>query len=386
MNMQLLGKLGTLQKLEKGTVLIKEGEDASKGMIYLLQGELGIFKNYGTNSQHQADTLTTGSYFGEDSLFLGKARAFSLVALGPSVVLFINRSNVNDYFRTQPEMAYTLVQRLTGRVEDLTTQLSKLSGTEETQASQYSTLFPEGHGSYTLPLTNRNEDYLYVQTLTCPMCAQLFDSLTVIVSKLRVDGTDTDLRTRYKDIEPLYYDVVTCPNCFFSALYEQFSEVSKRWAADIAKQIGPYRLELYVRPGLERDTFSVFAGYYLTNLCIPFIAENWQLARAANWNKISRLYQDVDDENMRLYASRKALEDYLYSYQHFNIPPKSLGQITYIIGDLYHRLGELEDARTFFYYVKTNKEATTVIRRQADNRLEEIKIILKELAAKNQQA
>ncbi len=52
------------------------------------------------------------------------------------------------------------------------------------------------------------------KTIACPVCGKPFQAVSVRPSKLVVERTDSDMRTRYKGVEPLFYEVLTCPRCF----------------------------------------------------------------------------------------------------------------------------------------------------------------------------
>lgn len=369
--------LKNVKPYAKGSVIVQAG-DQNGELFLLLQGSAGVYKNYRMNGEAVVTVLSQGGAFGEMALFLGKAQEHTLVALTDSVILSVSRKNVGEFFASRPDAAFGIVEGICRRSEQLRDMLEKYEIEHSDQAaSQVSSLFPEGHGSYKLELNNTNQELLYPQKCTCPLCGHNFESLTVISTKLRMERTDSDLRTRYKDIEPIYYDIITCPNCFLSATNDQFADISKRWMEDINQKVGPYKLELEIKTGPYRDAFTVFAGYYLALRCASVCFDNHQLVTANLWLRLSRIYRDCEDANMARYAWEKALADYNYAYEHFHIPEKQSQQLCYLIGDLYHKLGDLDSARNFFFLVKTNKAGTIVLKRQADQRLDEIREILR---------
>jgi uncharacterized protein (DUF2225 family) len=356
-----------------GAVIIQEGADSPKDMVLVLQGNIGVYKHYRLNNEVQLKVIGQGSFHGELSLFQGHEQGETLIALTKVIVLVINRKNVSEFFTRQPDMAFQIVEGICKKLAEANAELAKLGiGGEELEPSRRSSLFPEGHGSYTLQLYNNTEG-VYAAKTTCPFCGFTFDNLMVLQSKLRVEKTDPDLRVRYKDMDPLYYEIATCPNCFFSAAAAQFEGVSRRFADAVNQKVGPYKLEMYIRTGTERDTFTVFAGFYLALLCAPVAFDDHQLITANLWLKISRLYKDCDEAKLHLYAVKKALEDYEYAYQNLKISEKQSQQLCYLMGDLYYQLGDLDRARNFFFTAKSNREGSAMMKRQADVRLEEIR-------------
>jgi len=386
MKLDSLMTLPEVQNFPKGTVIVREGDSAGEAMYLLLKGTAAAFQ-YKDGEQVPKDLYTTGGFFGEIPFFLKKRQPVTIISSSDSAVLVIARQNAPALFSSQPELALSIMEELCRKLESVAYSLEKLnemfwSGggvpvADTSSLSQRSSLFPENHGSYRLPLDNGNKECLFEQSVACPMCGHSFKQMTVLFSKLRQTGTDSDLRVRYKDIEPMLYDIITCPSCFYSALSDSFAGTSKRWADRINKEIEPFKAELRIKTGGQRDSFAVFAGFYLAMICAPICFDNPQQITANLWLKLSRLYSDCEDDTMHRYASEQALKEYKYSYENYNISEKQLQQMCYIIGDLYQQLGDLDNARVFFYMAKTNKAGTAVLKRHADLRLDDIKVLIR---------
>ncbi|MCR4741069.1 MAG: DUF2225 domain-containing protein [Lachnospiraceae bacterium] len=69
-------------------------------------------------------------------------------------------------------------------------------------------------------------DYIFLKTYKCPCCRTDFKNPTVKSNKARLIKQDTDLRPIYRDIDPLKYDVVMCPNCGYAALTSYFDKIT----------------------------------------------------------------------------------------------------------------------------------------------------------------
>lgn len=380
-NTETLRNMSSVRRYNKGAVITRDNEASNGEMYIIIQGSAGIYKNYQTPNEVRSAVLETGGFFGEASLFLGKARNATLVALTDMLVLAITKQNINELFFSQPQLTYVIMDGLCRRLDQVNTAYEKLyfeaaknmtqAGAQQQSAS--STLFPEGHGSYLLPIDNTKSEYLYEDTFTCPVCGQGFKSLIVLSSRLVADGTDNDLRVHYKDIEPMYYDIVTCPACYYSSLKDQFDDVMPRLRERVLTAIAPYKAGMAIKSAKDRDTFTVFAGYYLAILCAPVCISESQRVTASLWNKLARLYKDCNDQKMYEYATKKALEDYQYAYSNFDIFGKALQQICYILGDLHEKTGNLDEAKNYFFTAINEHDGTPVMRRMAEDRLDELK-------------
>lgn len=378
-------KFSTVKQYPKDTIIVNEADNTSADMFILLQGSAGAYKNYRGNREVLLDTFEAGSFFGEMSLFLDRPSEATVVALTDCIAISLNSRNIHEFFCSQPAMTFSLIEGLCKRLDKTTNDYLNLHyqyiaavGTEEEQeASVQSSLFPEAHGSYLLPLKNKVGEYLFEDEITCPICGEKFKNLTVFTSRLRTESADPDMRTRFKDIEPMHYEVITCPACCYSALNNSFSEGEKRFAASIAKKVDALDPRPEIKVGVYRDTFTVFAGYYLAILCAQSMHNEYHLNTAKLWMRLGRIYEDCADANMAAYANQKALDDYKYAYERYDITGAPLQQLCFMIGTLYSKLDALEEARTFFYYAKINKEGSPVVKRRAEMFMDDLREELK---------
>ncbi|MCR5357288.1 MAG: DUF2225 domain-containing protein [Lachnospiraceae bacterium] len=67
---------------------------------------------------------------------------------------------------------------------------------------------------------------LFGKSHTCPVCYKEFKALTARQSKIRPAGMDNDLRPRFKNFDPMKYDVILCPHCGYAALGRFFHTIT----------------------------------------------------------------------------------------------------------------------------------------------------------------
>lgn len=76
------------------------------------------------------------------------------------------------------------------------------------------------------PAVLEEKDLIYDKTFSCPVCDKQFSSKVMKTGKVRVVGTDIDLRYRYEGIDSIKYDLITCTRCGYTALNRYFSTTS----------------------------------------------------------------------------------------------------------------------------------------------------------------
>ncbi|MCR5098945.1 MAG: DUF2225 domain-containing protein [Lachnospiraceae bacterium] len=79
------------------------------------------------------------------------------------------------------------------------------------------------------------EDYLLSKEMECPVCDAKFPVLLVKTGKAKMIGQEFDLRPRHEGIDTIKYDVVSCPECGYSAMTKAFGPLSttqRKWVRE----------------------------------------------------------------------------------------------------------------------------------------------------------
>lgn len=376
MNLRMFKDFTRAKKYLVGTLLINEG--VCNDLYIVLNGEAGVFINYKKPNEQLVKTVVPGNLIGAKQFFMGKRSPFTVVVLKEMIAVTISRSEAASFIKDEPEISFEIMKMLYSRIDELETKYeNKLKTTvavkqnKEAGEADCPPLFPDGHGTYELTLNNEDREHLYEKSIDCPICRKSFKALAVRPSKLILEKSGECMREYYKDIEPLYYDILTCPNCLYSALSEMFINPDKS-KLDIQRYLKPYKNAYAIKSGAERDTFSVFTGYYLALQCAPKSFINYQMAEAKLLLKLSRVYEDCEDNIMAAKTLGLALDAYLNVYEKVSVTPAQEQQLCLMLGEINLKMGETETAKNFFFKAKTNREGNPVYRDQADNRLFEI--------------
>ncbi len=70
------------------------------------------------------------------------------------------------------------------------------------------------------------KDLVYEKAFVCPVCDSKITSKVMKSGKVKLEGTDLDLRPRYDIIDPMKYDVILCSKCGFTALTRYFKAMT----------------------------------------------------------------------------------------------------------------------------------------------------------------
>ncbi len=409
-NIGAIKNISRFKKCSRGTIIT--GDGIGNIMFIVLKGEVGVYNDYRLTSSEMISTLGTGDLFADSGLLQDKKAAHTTVALSDAIIVPIEKSSFEEFLQEEPSLAFELIKDLFLRLDLTRTEYKELivhhaSGQRRHEKKQppmsedepagaspplnFSPpesqplvptqpiaekssfkLFPEEHGSYALLLNSNDTTHLMNRSHKCPICNGDFSALAIKPSKLVLASTDSDMRSRYKDIEPMYYEILTCPHCLYSALPDIFDKPEKS-KSDIMRELVTIKNTAIVHQDAGKDADSVFAGLYLALFCAPISFTKHQLIAGKLFSKLSRVYQDAGDENMENLTAQKALESYLYAYEQIGISPVQEQQICILIGELYLKQGDLKNAISFFIKAKTSSSSTPVLKNHADGRVYDIR-------------
>ena len=68
------------------------------------------------------------------------------------------------------------------------------------------------------PVEIKEEDLLFDKHFICKVCDKEFKSKMVRTGKVKLIGSDNDLRPKYQHVDSLKYDAIVCPHCGYAAL------------------------------------------------------------------------------------------------------------------------------------------------------------------------
>ena len=139
------------------------------------------------------------------------------------------------------------------------------------------------------------------------------------------------------------------------------------------RELEPLSNSVTIHQDCQKNTDSVFAGFYLALFCAPISFSKHHLITGKLLYKLSRVYQDAGDESMERLTINKALEQYLSAYEKVGVSPSQEQQICILIGELYLKQGELKDAISFFSKAKSSKNSSPVLKNHAESRIYDIR-------------
>ncbi|MEG2295650.1 MAG: DUF2225 domain-containing protein [Oscillospiraceae bacterium] len=392
-----LGPISNLKSFKQGEVIIRENDTLISEMFILLAGTVGVYKAFDSEHPLHISELQPGSVFGEMSLFTNEPRSTSVVASTNVTAICISKENFFQVIQENPSATIQIIESLCKRLSEVNDRmvamnnaLSPVSPTNsppkeiKAQPSISLSLFPENHGIYPTQEPASFASYTLSTNVTCPFCETTFLAKMPYVSKLKISKTtDCDMRKHTVDFDTTWYDIITCPHCYFSSFTTFFDNkaiFSK--TAEIQNVLEKIKKETILDFDQPRTLDFVFAMYYLSLICAKSYTNEKQII-AKLWLQLSYLYEDTNDSVMYLYAITKASESYELFYGTSNMKVEQEQSCCLILAHLFFVLSQLDKSMFYLTKVRTNKEGPAMFKRLCDVKIDEIREYRRSLKEKN---
>ena len=235
----------------------------------------------------------------------------------------------------------------------------------------------EGHLGY--PGVTRPEDgkYLIEEELVCPHCRQKFIGHRIRSSKLipvrnTAEEKRYDLRVTYNDFAMEWHEIITCPDCHFSALESHFHGnpdlYRSRYEGKLAQLRDSLPVSIYAEPTLD----SVFAQHYLALVCAPGFSD-WRQINAHVWMNLARLYEDAGEPALADIAEQTALEAYQKVYMEVDLTEGQEQRLCLMIAGILYARGDKMGAREWAVRVRRGSDDRTAYWNMAEQLIQDVR-------------
>ena len=224
------------------------------------------------------------------------------------------------------------------------------------------------------------KDYLLLREYDCPVCEWKIKSLSVKSGKIRKINHDIDMRVRYEGIDPVKYDVISCPYCGYSAISTHFGTLLKVQKEQIKEQVSmnympddnweeesePYSYKKAITRFKLAILCSMVKKAKASELAFLSLKLHWLLeSYMEELDKNSEEYKKVNDDNIE--CMNNAYDGFKKALSSENLPVYGLDGDTmpYIIAALGYKLGKYEEAKVTVGRVITSRSANERIKNLA---------------------
>ena len=144
----------------QGEVIIKEG-DIGKSFFQLIEGRAGVYADYDKKEPFRLAILEAGEFFGEMAILEAYPRSATVVAESNCQVIEIPESDMEKYFRENPDTVIQLMKHLGSRVQAMANDYAEaeqlLKEMRESDAGKNKSLFSKIKKHMNMYQSNKNK-------------------------------------------------------------------------------------------------------------------------------------------------------------------------------------------------------------------------------------
>lgn len=187
--------------------------------------------------------------------------------------------------------------------------------------------------------------YTFTVEKECPICEEKIN-VTKTRSRLLKVNQDSDFCVYYKDFNPTYYTIWVCSHCGYAAEEKNFTQLREPDKKKIKEFLANKKVGIHYTETRTRDEAIVAfkLAIYFADLTSASASR-----MAGLYLKLAWLYREAKDEEKENELLSRALEYYEKSLitERYPIGPMTDITVTYLIGDLHRRTGNLDKATQY---------------------------------------
>lgn len=191
---------------------------------------------------------------------------------------------------------------------------------------------------------DKYKEFLYDKQYTCPYCDHQFKYPTLRSGMNKPLYTDIDLYTHYEFVNPLLFEIIVCPHCFYSGFVRSFNTPLLPYQERLLKKCFETEFpEVYLLKivTVHESVIKHKLALYIAHIKRSSLAEQSYLALKIAW-----LYRDLGDEEKETFFIKKAYWGFNESLVRETYPILEISEPTakYITAALAYRLGKFDEA------------------------------------------
>ena len=303
-----------LQKIAKPIVFTKdeyicyEGEPGNE-MYIILKGLVGVYVTNAMGALVEVSQINVGDFFGEMAIFDKLPRSATCIALEDTICVAINKDNLLDFLCQCPDMAEQILKNMSTRIRKLNNDLYKNSRQVKVKKVEPFAIPDEYGFSHVVKEPYQNPKYFSEFKQKCPVCGRIITLTNIKRHLMEVKNVDLDGRINYMMSDPLWYEIMTCPHCFYSNYGINFFNINEIEVEKLRKLLKLQHAPVVKDSLIKKTKFDEVVFSYLQAIHINEMINGSDSALLGTlWLYLYWLARDAGDDKFRGYCVNKAIE------------------------------------------------------------------------------
>lgn len=338
-------QISTPKTFKANEYICYEGQPGEE-MYIILRGTVGVYVTNPFSVQTEVARIMAGDFFGEMALFDNLPRSASCIALEDVICIVIGKDKVEQLFSLCPNMAMMMLENMSSRIRRLDNELYKNEKFLEKENPQQFKIPAEYSHSHNIDEPPHDLRYINTLSVKCPICGKPISIVSLKKQIMSMMKPGEDGRITYKECDPLWYDVWSCPYCHYSNYYLNFFCVLNFKKELISKTLSEQHNPELSKANFMKTPFDHLFLRYIQAIHINEITNRNDVVLLGKlWVNLYWLFTDAGDDSMRLYCAEKAIGLLEKAVKDNRIPDAySKQSLTLTLASLYSLLNRKEDA------------------------------------------
>lgn len=287
-----------------------EGQPGNE-MYIILKGSVGVFITSVIGTLNQVATIGVGDFFGEMAIFDDLPRSASCIALADTIVVAINKDNLQEFLATCPDIAKQILENMSGRIRRLDAELyqnNRFVKNRYVPRFEIPTVYKTGH---IMKAPNQMAELVKEYKQKCPICGKAIPVKDLKRNIIEERMFDNDCRIHYFNCDPLWTEVISCPTCYYTNHYLKFFGINNFEYELIEKLLRTEHKPILEARLEKRGDYDMLVIKYLQAINInEHINPGANLLIGGLWRNLYWLAKDMDEQEFAKYCGIKAIEKY----------------------------------------------------------------------------
>lgn len=303
-----------LQKIAKPIAFAKDEYICYEGapgneMYIILKGLVGVYVTNAMGTLVEVTQINVGDFFGEMAIFDKLPRSATCIALEDTICVAINKNNILDFLCQCPDMAEQILKNMSTRIRKLNNDLYKNSRQVSVKKVDPFAIPDEYGFSHVVKEPYQNPKYFSEFKQKCPVCGKIITLTNMKRHLMEVKNVDLDGRINYMMCDPLWYEVMSCPHCYYSNYSINFFNVNEMAVDKIRKVLKLQHAPVVKDSLIKKTKFDEVVFSYLQAIHINEMINGSDSALLGTlWLYLYWLARDAGDDKFRGYCVNKAIE------------------------------------------------------------------------------
>lgn len=360
-----LKKISIPKQFSKQDYICYEGQPGNE-MYIILKGAVGIYLTSAIGTLNQVATIAEGDFFGEMAIFDNLPRSASCIALEDTIAVAVTKENLQEFLATCPEIAKQMLERMSGRIRKLDDELYKNNRfvkNRHVPRFKMPDVYKNGHVARA---PYQDPKFLTEYKQACPICGKAISVTDLKRNILEEKSFETDCRITYAGCDPLWFEVISCPNCYYTNHYLKFFGINN-FEYDVVKKVLTEHKPIVEARLERRGDYDFLVLKYLQAIHI-----NEHINPGANaligglWRSLYWLSQDIMDTEFAMFCAKKTIEKYQAAIDENEISDKTGRASTAL--SLASFMTRCKDEKGLMHYVEVATEGQDErVREKAEN-------------------